>query len=513
MKFIRTLLVIALAPAASRADDLPAYPSGMFAELPHERAELHDGFRGVSFPVTTPDEMASKFFQQGLAELYAGSATEAVRAFREVITRDPNCAMGYWGIAKAIKDDASRSVEFMWYAHQRRRKASKLEQELIEAYAAHIGASTEPTMILVDSETGKRRARTDGLHRTSSTSFRKALGKIAKQHSDVPDAQALFALESPVQSAPGAAFLEAGYQHPLRPALDASERVSRFTIGEAMQQRLLQKAWYATAVAFSRKGQLSDATTAIEARVRLDNAWLQKHDAMPYERERFFMHRNQLAIMPMDAQSRAKVMEIFQRTPLHPGRAIQQTARFKREIPKQLPPKVMTPGQQRAIASLGPLTWTPPKAPDFLLPRGQQPGVLGTAQFERPTLVVFYLGFGCIHCVEQLNELRPKYDEFKAAGIDIVAIGTDKVDEVKAAVLDAIEVDAPETQFPILCDPKGNVFKQFHCWDEFTDEPLHGTFLIDSAGRIRWRDISREPFMQTEFLLNECKRLIALKDN
>jgi len=39
---------------------------------------------------------------------------------------------------------------------------------------------------------------------------------------------------------------------------------------------------------------------------------------------------------------------------------------------------------------------------------------------------------------------------------------------------------------------------------------LHGTFLIDAAGLIRWQDISFDPFMNTDFLLKEAKRLLRM---
>jgi hypothetical protein len=40
--------------------------------------------------------------------------------------------------------------------------------------------------------------------------------------------------------------------------------------------------------------------------------------------------------------------------------------------------------------------------------------------------------------------------------------------------------------------------------------PLHGTFLVDADGRVRWQDISFEPFTQFDWLLAECQRLLAL---
>ena len=39
---------------------------------------------------------------------------------------------------------------------------------------------------------------------------------------------------------------------------------------------------------------------------------------------------------------------------------------------------------------------------------------------------------------------------------------------------------------------------------------LHGTFLIDEQGLVRWQDISYEPFMDHEFVLTEAQRLLAL---
>ena len=157
----------------------------------------------------------------------------------------------------------------------------------------------------------------------------------------------------------------------------------------------------------------------------------------------------------------------------------------------------------------GPARWTPRPAPPFILPMGRG----GERRLEdyagRPVLVVFYLGAACLHCVEQIHEIKPKTRDFKRAGIDIVTIGTDDVSEVKAFIQQLDETGDSPMPFPLLADPKGGAFKQWSCWDAFEDEALHGTFLIDGAGLIRWRDISVEPFMATDFLLEECKRLLS----
>src|SRR5439155_25394332 len=45
-------------------------------------------------------------------------------------------------------------------------------------------------------------------------------------------------------------------------------------------------------------------------------------------------------------------------------------------------------------------------------------------------------------------------------------------------------------------------------FDDFDGKPLHGTFLIDGGGRVRWQDVGMDPFMDGEFLLKEARRLL-----
>jgi|GEM_PF-2698281 len=39
----------------------------------------------------------------------------------------------------------------------------------------------------------------------------------------------------------------------------------------------------------------------------------------------------------------------------------------------------------------------------------------------------------------------------------------------------------------------------FRAYDDFEDQPLHGTFLIDGQSRIRWSNISYQPFDKPGF--------------
>ena len=94
------------------------------------------------------------------------------------------------------------------------------------------------------------------------------------------------------------------------------------------------------------------------------------------------------------------------------------------------------------------------------------------------------------------------------AGIELVTIGTDSIDQVRASYQMAEENDEEPIPFDVLCDPKGEAFRKWLAWDEYLDEALHGTFLVDPKGRILWQDISLVPFEQSEFLLEESQRLL-----
>ena len=67
--------------------------------------------------------------------------------------------------------------------------------------------------------------------------------------------------------------------------------------------------------------------------------------------------------------------------------------------------------------------------------------------------------------------------------------------------------------FHLFADEKLTAFKEWRAHDDFEQMPLHGTFLIDKRGYVRWQDISYEPFTEPDFLLAESKRLLAQPDD
>ena len=132
-------------------------------------------------------------------------------------------------------------------------------------------------------------------------------------------------------------------------------------------------------------------------------------------------------------------------------------------------------------------------------------GEMKTDFLGRPHILIFDLGHGCLHCAEQLQAFGPQLDRFADAGIQFVAISSDDRD----GLAKSIEQYGGDMPFEFLVsDQELTVFKEFRAFDDFENQPLHGTFLVDERGLIRWQDISYEPFMDHEFLFQEAQRLL-----
>ena len=163
-------------------------------------------------------------------------------------------------------------------------------------------------------------------------------------------------------------------------------------------------------------------------------------------------------------------------------------------------------GERPSLETLGPFRWTPSPAMQWSLTDGQGKKHSLTDYTGQPVIVIFYLGKGCVHCIEQLSAFAPKVDAFKQAGIDLIAISTDNIGGLRETF--QLNKNKP-FPFPLVSDTSLKIFKQYRVYDDFEKQPLHGTFLVDRGGLVRWQDISYEPFTKINFLLKESKRLLA----
>jgi peroxiredoxin len=125
----------------------------------------------------------------------------------------------------------------------------------------------------------------------------------------------------------------------------------------------------------------------------------------------------------------------------------------------------------------------------------------------RNVVVLFYLGGKCAHCMQQLQEFGKQMKAFADVDTDMVAIGTDTLEEAKALKANEAGIKFP---MPFLPDPSLELFKKYQVFDDFENTPLHGVFLIDKQGMVRFQRISADPFLDVEFLKGEAVRINKL---
>ena len=101
---------LVMTAALGAAPQQPA-PHDHTAATPTRQATLIPGIQGVRFPISTRREEAQKFFDQGLALVYAFNHDEAVRSFRRAAEIDPGSPMPWWGIALALGPNINLDVD------------------------------------------------------------------------------------------------------------------------------------------------------------------------------------------------------------------------------------------------------------------------------------------------------------------------------------------------------------------------------------------------------------------
>jgi peroxiredoxin len=171
-------------------------------------------------------------------------------------------------------------------------------------------------------------------------------------------------------------------------------------------------------------------------------------------------------------------------------------------------PKRDDTGVRPALAALGPVHWHAPdgRAWSALTPEGK--AVTDRDFAGKNVVLIFYLGHQCAGCMEQLNAFAEAHSKFKAAGLELIAITNDP----PAEALKANEKSKSKKPFPfpILSDASMAAFKTFRAYDDFEKMGLHGCIFVDASGHIRWLDTGYKPFMETQFLVDECQRLLRL---
>lgn len=144
----------------------------------------------------------------------------------------------------------------------------------------------------------------------------------------------------------------------------------------------------------------------------------------------------------------------------------------------------------------------PYSAPAWTLPdeKGREQSLAALSR-SHPSLLVFFEGFSCIRCNEQIQQLITQIDAFKKAGVNVIAVSTDTVESL------AQTLSENPCPFPMVADPKLSAFRDYGC--AMGREPMHGLFLVDRQGKVRWQAVTSKPYMDWERVFAEAGRLTS----
>jgi len=147
-------------------------------------ATLTTGLGDIDHPVTTNNPEAQKFFNQGLAYIYAFNHEEAIRSFKQAAQLDPQMAMAYWGVALALGSNYNVPADgpALAQAYSNLQKAIELAPKASEHDRAYINALSK--RYSSDLQVDKNKLAVD---------YKNAMGELSKNYPDDLDAATLYA--------------------------------------------------------------------------------------------------------------------------------------------------------------------------------------------------------------------------------------------------------------------------------------------------------------------------------
>jgi pimeloyl-ACP methyl ester carboxylesterase/tetratricopeptide (TPR) repeat protein len=166
------------------------FPVSAFAQHGHAPAPapapaaLSNGLGDIDHPVSTTNAEAQKFFNQGLAYLYAFNHEEAVKSFKQATQLDPQLAMGYWGMSLALGSNYNVQADgpSLLTAYSNLQKALELAPKASEPERDYINALAKRYSSDVQADQKKL-----------ALDYRNAMGELVKRYPDDLDAATLYA--------------------------------------------------------------------------------------------------------------------------------------------------------------------------------------------------------------------------------------------------------------------------------------------------------------------------------
>ena len=325
-------------PSKLTADDAPASDmrqaqpghsvhAEAFNEGPRQAAYLMNGMGNVHWEISTKSPMAQRFFDQGITQLHGFWYFEAERSFRQAAAFDPDCAILYWGMARANIENPWRSKGFIEQSIKKIENAPEKEKRLVEAWHNRVKETKTGSTAYDDSkpkapaekrELAKAKKRDDEAGRKDQqerlTQYVKAIEAIAYDFPDDIELKAMLVLQYwqnngsgiDIQSyfAINAIMSDIFHSNPKHPAhhfrihlwdykkeglaIDAAAKCGPSAPGIAHM-------WHMPGHTYSRLHRYADAAWQQEASARVDHAHMMRDQVMP-DQIHNYAHNNEWLI-------------------------------------------------------------------------------------------------------------------------------------------------------------------------------------------------------------------------
>ena len=114
-----------------------------------------------------------------------------------------------------------------------------------------------------------------------------------------------------------------------------------------------------------------------------------------------------------------------------------------------------------------------------------------------PAVIIFYPWAFSSICRDELAAIRDDHERFVALRTRVLAVSCDAMYTLRAYA------DAERIQFDLLSDhwPHGAIAQAYGVFDEESGCARRGTFLLDSAGLLRWQQVNQ---------INESRELASV---
>ena len=161
-----------------------AQHTNMHSKPAEKPATLVSGIGSVHHPVSTSNPDAQRFFNQGLAFVYAFNHDEAIRSFKRAAELDPQLAMAWWGVALALGPNINMDVDLA-----REQAAVDAVRMALTLSAKSSDAERDYIRALVKRYSFDPKADLKKL----AVDYKNAMGELVKKYPDDLDAAVLYA--------------------------------------------------------------------------------------------------------------------------------------------------------------------------------------------------------------------------------------------------------------------------------------------------------------------------------